>query len=141
MKLHDQAQDDIKAVTAEDWPDLNVKDFQAAKSIEDKVDSAHIKNLMIVAAGEVIKNFDETLVVLPLEEPELTLFRYAVYEQTYAWLLGDLPVHRQHDSDTTDIKSLETKIEFYRDKSLDYQRQITGFKQSHSNSKFSSELL
>ena len=139
MKLHDQAQNDIPVTTPGDWPDLNVQDFQAAKSIEDKVDTNHIKNLMTMAAGEAIDNFDETLAVLPLVEPELTMFKYAVYEQTFARLLGDLPVNRQHDSDAQDIQSLKNRIAFFEWKSLDYQRRITGF--NLAISKISSELL
>ena len=139
LKLHDQAQNDIPVTTPGDWPDLNVQDFQAAKAIEDKVDPNHIKNLMGIAAGEVIDNFDETLVVFPLENVDLTLFEYAVYEQTYARLLGDLPVNRQHDSDLGDTESLKSRITFHESKSMMFQGRITGF--SPVKHKFGSFLV
>ncbi|MBU2514524.1 hypothetical protein KJ966_24630 [bacterium] len=128
MRIHDEATNDIQISTPEGWPTINVSGFQDDFSIDDKVSSEKLKDLLTLAVSEIVNCFDESLMLFPMEGVEVGYFRRAVYQLAYAKLIPELPVNRQHKSEPQDVNTIRERIAFFEGLSVENRKCIKGFK-------------
>lgn len=127
MKIHDQAADDLAVAVPDGWPVLNASGLQEYRSLEKKTEPALVQNLMMLAAAEVVDNFDTETVTLPLEGADQISFKYAVYELAFSKLIPLLAVHNQLDSEKQGPQTIDYQVRASEIASLKFQRRIPGF--------------